>query len=1057
MLRLSREGGSWKQARDGDVVVRIDARGAGVLTERDLFGGGGGGGGGGEGTVAAAAVASFAVGETGRVGVRASSDRFALERVEEVGPSTEKSASAPGGAAVRRIKAVSAEKFTPFVPGEHALLVRPRVGGNGGGTPNNKSSSKPVPPSARYALSLSKGLLADIAAAAAGKSPAAAEPTPAPSPPPRPPPPPAPAPADHIYHGLRLAQWDLSVAQRGVAEMFVKKGGSTAASSSSAPPPHPPPPPWLLERGRTTHVLVADGLTVEDAMARLRQQEQYEKQQQQPEPEPEPEQQKKRPRPGGGDAGASSDADGDENDDDHNNEPARLLALIPPGDQPVFVRQSFFVACNAQGRLVTSPQERAQHEVDVRLMLRAAADRLIARRERQRNKRRNKRLPGGGEDGAGAAGAAGATTISANAPKPPPEEPVLQPGEPWGSRGRWIEPWDERGARRTVRKLRRWYRRACHRGRVGRVPTVEEEAEAEARLLREADEDTDEDDDDDGGGGGGGGGSGSDREEDDGAAAAAAGGGSGGGAEDDEEAKEAAWRYFAETTNALGGAPAHRRPPPPCLPSSPSRPCSRRPCSHRACERRPDICLVSELLLIGELQGAKSREGNNYHRNRALAEGARVLRKLKRPLDDAESARSTLRRAGVTGAETLEKILTILREGRHPRVREQASDPSNAARACLSRAWGVSARKADEWFFSKGWSTPAQVLEGAVRGQVQLSAMQRCGLEHYDDFLRRIPREEVAEAEALVKECAIEAVAEALAERAGGGEGLRAAITEELSAPENAACLHARVLGSYVRGQSRDCGDIDVLIAVADETPVSRRQILREVPPKELMRRLLLRLRSRGWLLPDMLEQWMAAHGAAGAGAGGGGQFGLVGAGGAGGSSSLMPLLPDSSSFSGAWRGPGRSVVRRFDVKWYTRASLPTATIYFASGTRFNRQLRSYAATPPLSVKQKAARLAAAFHGAGGGGGGAAAGAARDMGNCFHLSDKEVSVAYRPPNVPLHYAGGPTTQAQRGGGSYTQAGNSEHVVGPNLRVGSEREVFEALGLEYVPPHLRELD
>lgn len=168
-----------------------------------------------------------------------------------------------------------------------------------------------------------------------------------------------------------------------------------------------------------------------------------------------------------------------------------------------------------------------------------------------------------------------------------------------------------------------------------------------------------------------------------------------------------------------------------------------------------------------------------------------------------------------------------------------------------------------------------------------------------------------------------------------------------------------------------------------------------------------------------------------------------------------MPLLPDSSSFSGAWRGPGRPFCRRFDLKWYTRASLGTATIYFAAGTRFNRQLRLYAATPPLSVKQKAARLAAAFHG--GGAAGSATGSGRDMGNCFHLSDKELSVAYRPPNVPLHYAGGPTTQAQRGGSYNTQGGNQEHVVGPNLSVGSEREVFEALGLEYVPPHLRELD
>jgi len=1072
MLRLERDGGGWRQARER-VELRTNQECAAVLRESALLlppgdgdGDGDGGGGGGDG---GEPIAELAFGDSGSVGVRALSARFALERLQ---PEAGGEAPPPDGERqpqqqqqhaqpqqpqpqqpllqrpAKRSRSVSGDKFLRF-GAQHRLVIRRRVGAQPGASPY-----------ARYALVPSQELLDKLAAggapapaapsvsAAAAATPASAAAPSAPPPPPPAPPSPAefaPPPPGHFYHGLCLAQWDFEK-QSGVIEFFVRHGGELSGAGAGAGAGArgvggKRPPGWLLEPGRTTHVLVPDEMDVEKALSRLRQQRQYLKEQRR-------QQQQQQQRQNGAAAAAAAAAasapphdarSSEEEEEEEGDEAARLLALIPDG--AVFVPQAFFVACNRARALLPS----RPFASDVRLMLQGLADRRAAKRQRRQQQLQQGPSPRKASDPG-----------APDAPKPPPAAAVLAPGEAWGAGGRWVAPWDEAGARRTLRVLRRWYRFASGRGhRGGDAAAAGGLAAAEADLVARADEDTGDEggsggeEEEEDGGGGGGAGSGN---ESGGVSGSGGGGGEGGGPrgppapdlgggdrdkqalpppskEEEEEERDEYNAYVvrvaaaaaaaggAASGDAGGGAQEEEEG-------------GGRPCRHAACARRPTLCLVNELLLVGEMDNPKDRgaQDNTYHRKRALDNGARVLRGLQRPLDGAAGARRALARAGVRGG-TLEKVLTILARGRHPRVAERARDPANVARARLCRAWGVSSKKADE-LFGKGLSDPAAVLRAAEAGAVQLTAQMRCGLEHYDDFARRIPRAEVAEAQRLVAGAALDAIAELLAERDGGdvpeqrGE-LRDALRMELASTPG--CVHARVLGSFVRGQTDDCGDVDVLIAgPAERTPASRLP-LAGLTPRLLLARLLRILRERRWLLPDMLEQWVAKYGA---GALTAAELGEQG----------EDARPLSSSFSGVWRGPSSPCARRFDAKWYARPVLPLATIYFGSGTSFNRQLRLYAATPPASLRAKALALSAAH------------GNVAGVGNCFHLSDRELAVAHRPENEPLHHKDdGLPAHANR------QAKEvNENVVGPRLAVADERAVFEALGLEYVPPHLREL-
>ena len=125
---------------------------------------------------------------------------------------------------------------------------------------------------------------------------------------------------------------------------------------------------------------------------------------------------------------------------------------------------------------------------------------------------------------------------------------------------------------------------------------------------------------------------------------------------------------------------------------------------------------------------------------------------------------------------------------------------------------------------------------------------------------------------------------------------------------------------------------------------------------------------------------------------------------------------------------------RHLDVKFYPRAALPTAVTYFVGDAAFMRALRQWARASP------AAWVAAA----------AATGGRADS---YHLADTALTPTRRRSEA-VHAAVAAGRPARGGVRHHHEEG--VHVGGP-VEVACETDVFEALGLSYVPPHLRSFD
>ncbi|XP_029356670.1 DNA polymerase lambda isoform X2 [Echeneis naucrates] len=99
----------------------------------------------------------------------------------------------------------------------------------------------------------------------------------------------------------------------------------------------------------------------------------------------------------------------------------------------------------------------------------------------------------------------------------------------------------------------------------------------------------------------------------------------------------------------------------------------------------------------------------------------------------------------------------------------------------FTNIWGAGAKTAQLWY-QQGFRT----LED-IRTKAHLNNIQKIGLKHYDDFLDRMPREEAAQIEKVVKDT-----------------------TQAIDSG-----LVAMACGSYRRGKAT-CGDVDVLISHPD-------------------------------------------------------------------------------------------------------------------------------------------------------------------------------------------------------------------------------------------------
>lgn len=129
------------------------------------------------------------------------------------------------------------------------------------------------------------------------------------------------------------------------------------------------------------------------------------------------------------------------------------------------------------------------------------------------------------------------------------------------------------------------------------------------------------------------------------------------------------------------------------------------------------------------------------------------------------------------GQRLADKIEEIVLTDRLQRLETTKTDPADETLRLFLGVYGVGIKQASQWL-AMGYKT----LEDLKR-HAKLSENQKLGIEHYEDFATRIPRQEV----------------EALAEIVQG---------EARKIDKNVECI---VGGSYRRG-AETCGDIDFLV-----------------------------------------------------------------------------------------------------------------------------------------------------------------------------------------------------------------------------------------------------
>lgn len=190
-------------------------------------------------------------------------------------------------------------------------------------------------------------------------------------------------------------------------------------------------------------------------------------------------------------------------------------------------------------------------------------------------------------------------------------------------------------------------------------------------------------------------------------------------------------------------------------------------------EDNPNAQTIEKLLQMAEYYSAT---GDQW-RTRAYRQAIAALRKQTQFIRTKQEALAV---AGI-GERIAEKIQEIVSTGNLQRLDNAQIDPRDKTLRLFMGIYHVGFPTASRWI-AEGHRTLDDLYQNA-----SLNRNQRIGIEHYDDFKQRIPREEVIQHAAIVK--------------------------KELEAADRG--LQMIIGGSYRRG-SKDCGDIDILIFKKD-------------------------------------------------------------------------------------------------------------------------------------------------------------------------------------------------------------------------------------------------
>ncbi|PYH85344.1 putative terminal deoxynucleotidyl transferase [Aspergillus uvarum CBS 121591] len=146
------------------------------------------------------------------------------------------------------------------------------------------------------------------------------------------------------------------------------------------------------------------------------------------------------------------------------------------------------------------------------------------------------------------------------------------------------------------------------------------------------------------------------------------------------------------------------------------------------------------------------------------------------------------------------------------------TDPTLRTLHTFYNIWGVGAKTAREFYFTRGWRSLDDIIE---YGWASLSRVQQIGVKFYDEFQEGIPRAEVEGIAAVVRRHADAVIA---SRRNPHDQGFRAKGVE---------CI---ITGSHRRGKPFS-GDVDLILSHRDEDAT-----------KDLIGDVLRRLEGEGWI-----------------------------------------------------------------------------------------------------------------------------------------------------------------------------------------------------------------
>ncbi|RAH86553.1 Nucleotidyltransferase [Aspergillus japonicus CBS 114.51] len=167
--------------------------------------------------------------------------------------------------------------------------------------------------------------------------------------------------------------------------------------------------------------------------------------------------------------------------------------------------------------------------------------------------------------------------------------------------------------------------------------------------------------------------------------------------------------------------------------------------------------------------------------------------------------------------------------GRLSATHPLTTDPTLRTLHTFYNIWGVGAKTAREFYFTRGWRSLDDMIEFGWDG---LSRVQQIGVKFYEEFLEGIPRAEVEGIAGVVRRHADAVIASRKTHdhdtREGGGA------SRDHDRPEGGVeCI---ITGSHRRGKPFS-GDVDLILTHRDESLT-----------KDLIGDVLRRLEGEGWI-----------------------------------------------------------------------------------------------------------------------------------------------------------------------------------------------------------------